>query len=89
MPSLTGTPSNPSSMRPDPSLLDIEPQQHTIWRGLQTATVLLRVMVVVALGLLLFLSVFLGLLTLPLIAPGLLGLGYLGVVVGRKLPRAG
>jgi hypothetical protein len=58
------------------------------WLGFQTVTVLARVLVAVALSLGLFLSVFLGYITLPLIAPALLGVGYLAVQIGRKALRA-
>jgi hypothetical protein len=60
----------------------------TLWLGLQALTVVLRVVVVVALALALFLAVFLGYITLPLIAPGVLGIGYLAVRVGRKVLRS-
>jgi hypothetical protein len=71
-------------MRPDPGLPD-SCHQPTIWLGFQAVTVLVRVVIVVALALLLFLSVFLGYITLPLIAPGILGVGYLAMRVGRRL----
>jgi hypothetical protein len=60
----------------------------TAWLGFQTLTVLVRVVAVVGLSLGLFLSVFLGYITLPLMAPALLGVGYLGVRIGRKVLRS-
>jgi hypothetical protein len=68
-------------MRPDPT-------PPTLWLGLQTIAVLVRVVAVVALALVLFLSVFLGYITLPLIAPGLLGLGYVCATLGRRVLRS-
>ena len=67
-------------MRPDSAT--------TAWLGLQTVAVLARVLVVVALALGLFLSVFLGYITLPLIAPAMLGVGYLAAQIGRKVLRS-
>jgi hypothetical protein len=58
------------------------------WLGFQAVTVVVRVLVVVGLSLGLFLSVFLGYITLPLIAPALLGVGYLAVQIGRKVLRS-
>jgi hypothetical protein len=76
-------------MRPDPDLHlpEMDQAQPTIWLGFQAVTVLARVVLVVVLSLALFLSVFLGYITLPIIAPILLGLGYAGVVLGRKAGR--
>ena len=74
-------------MRPDPMLAETTPGQPTIWLGLQVLSVLIRVAAVVALALVLFLSVFLGYITLPLVVPILLGLGYAGLRFWRKVRR--
>jgi hypothetical protein len=50
--------------------------------------IVMRVLVVVGLWLGLFLAVFLGYVTLPLIAPAVLGVGYLAVQIGRKVLRS-
>jgi hypothetical protein len=59
-----------------------------LWLGFQILTVMLRVVAVVGLALGMFLCVFLGYITLPLIAPALLGAGYLGVRIGRRALRS-
>jgi hypothetical protein len=70
-------------MRPD-----LEHGQPTIWLGFQAVAVVMRVLMVVGLWLGLFLAGFLGYVTLPLIAPAVLGVGYLAVQIGRKLLRS-
>jgi hypothetical protein len=57
----------------------------TAWIGFQAVAVIARVLVVVGLWLGLFLAVFLGYVTLPLIAPAVLGAGYLALQIGRKV----
>jgi hypothetical protein len=75
-------------MRPEPTLPEIKPGHPTVWLGLQLLTVLIRVSAVVVLALVLFLSVFLGYITLPLLVPILLGVGYAGLVLWRKVFRS-
>jgi hypothetical protein len=58
------------------------------WLGFQAVAVVVRVLVVVGLSLGLFLCVFLGYITLPLMAPALLGVGYVAVQIGRKVLRS-
>jgi hypothetical protein len=60
----------------------------TAWVGFQAVVVVVRVLVVVGLWLGLFLAVFLGYVTLPLIAPAVLGVGYVVVQIGRKVLRS-
>ena len=59
----------------------------TSWRVVQSALVLLRVIVVVTLALALFLLVFFGYITLPFAAPVALAIGYGLLTLWRRRPR--
>jgi hypothetical protein len=78
-------------MRPEPPANPSEPDDDTrstttSWLIAQSLLVLLRVIAVVAVAVALFLLVFLGYITLPLLAPLILGIGYAAFIVWRRAP---
>ena len=78
-------------MRPDPDRPpspDADPDSpSSSWFIAQSLLVLIRVIGVVALAVALFLLVFLGYITFPLVAPIMLGVGYAAVLFWRRTSR--